>query len=303
MIDARASRRRFLGAPSQPRAAAPARRLRSAVAEPVGPQHPLLGRGPDRGDAALPAVAVVDGARVHRGRLSQDFKANGSTDPDDQGYRALAANGFADWRLQVGGLVERPMESFSLADLREMPARTQITRHDCVEGWSCIGKWTGVQLAKLLDLAGLKPETRYILFTCADELEKTLDGSGRYYETIDLEDAFHPQTILAYDMNGAPLDDRPWCAAARPGRAAARLQDGEIRHAHRRDRQFRQARPGPGKFLGGSRLRLVRRDLSGRRRRNASRDRRRLSPERNLRVLSKHEMLAVACQADDIGLA
>ena len=59
---------------------------------------------------------------------------------------ALAANGFADWKLKVGGLVEKPME-FSLADLRAMPSRTQITRHDCVEGWSCIGKWKGVQLA------------------------------------------------------------------------------------------------------------------------------------------------------------
>ena len=76
---------------------------------------------------------------------------------------------------------------------------------DCVEGWSCIGKWTGVPLGTVLEKSGLKPETRYILFSCADELEKSLDGSGRYYETLGLEDAFHPQTILAYDMNGAPL--------------------------------------------------------------------------------------------------
>ena len=136
--------------------------------------------------------------------ISQNFKANGSTNPDDPAYRALAANGFADWRLEVGGLVEQP-GSYSLTDLRALPARSQITRHDCVEGWSCIGKWTGVQLATLLTAAGLKPGARYILFTCADELEKTLDGSGRYYETIDLEDAFHPQTILAYAMNDAPL--------------------------------------------------------------------------------------------------
>jgi DMSO/TMAO reductase YedYZ molybdopterin-dependent catalytic subunit len=136
--------------------------------------------------------------------LSADFKANGSTDPDDATYRTFAAGGFADWKLEVGGLVERPA-SYSLADLRAMPSRSQITRHDCVEGWSCIGKWTGVQLASLLAAAGLQPKARYILFTCADELEKTLDGSGRYYETIDLEDAFHPQTILAYDMNDQPL--------------------------------------------------------------------------------------------------
>jgi DMSO/TMAO reductase YedYZ molybdopterin-dependent catalytic subunit len=71
--------------------------------------------------------------------LSPLFRANGSTDPEDEDYRRLAANDFADWRLEVGGLVERP-QRFSLADLRTLPSRTQITRHDCVEGWSCIGK-------------------------------------------------------------------------------------------------------------------------------------------------------------------
>ena len=86
-----------------------------------------------------------------------------------------------------------------------MPARTQITRHDCVEGWSCIGKWSGVQLAAVLDKVKLKPEARYVVFTCADELERTADGTGRYYESVDLEDAYHPQTILAYDMNGQTL--------------------------------------------------------------------------------------------------
>ncbi len=136
--------------------------------------------------------------------ISPKFKANGSTDPDDPAYRALAANGFADWKLKVGGLVETPME-FSLADLRALPAREQITRHDCVEGWSCIGKWKGVQLATVLNLVKLKPEARFILFTCADELEKTLDGSGRYYETHSFEDAFHPQTILSYGLNDQVL--------------------------------------------------------------------------------------------------
>ena len=81
--------------------------------------------------------------------MSPKFRANGSTNPDDPGYQAMAANGFADWKLKVGGLVETPME-FSLADLRAMPSRTQITRHDCVEGWSCIGKWKGVPLGHVL---------------------------------------------------------------------------------------------------------------------------------------------------------
>ena len=83
-----------------------------------------------------------------------------------------------------------------------MPSRTQITRHDCVEGWSCIGKWTGVPLKVLLDQARLKENARYVVFYCADDLGQTGDEDGKYYELVGLEDAFHPQTILAYEMNG-----------------------------------------------------------------------------------------------------
>ena len=136
--------------------------------------------------------------------ISKDFMANGSTDVDDDDYKTHAANGFADWKLKVSGLVRQPLE-LSLAELRAMPYRTQITRHDCVEGWSCIGKWTGVPLMALLDKAGLKPSARYIVFYCADDLGETGNDSGKYYESIALVDAFHPQTILAYDMNGAAL--------------------------------------------------------------------------------------------------
>ncbi len=136
--------------------------------------------------------------------ISPAFRANGTKNPDDPAYRALVETGFSNWRLQVGGLVETPA-SFSLAELRAMPSRTQITRHDCVEGWSCIGKWKGVPLANVLERVTLKPAARYFVFTCADSLEQTLDGTGRYYESVGLEDAFHPQTILAYDMNDAVL--------------------------------------------------------------------------------------------------
>lgn len=135
--------------------------------------------------------------------LSPHFKANGSTDPQEPEYRRLAAADFADWRLEVGGLVERP-SSFSLAELRAMPARTQVTRHDCVEGWSCIGKWTGVPLGSLLAPLGLRPGARFVVFHCADNLDEGA-AADKYYESIDLIDAFHPQTILAYEMNGAPL--------------------------------------------------------------------------------------------------
>jgi len=144
--------------------------------------------------------------------LSRVFKANGSTNPPDADYRAQAANGFADWSLQVGGLVGQPLQ-LSLAELRAMPSRTQITRHDCVEGWSCIGKWKGVKLSALLERAQLKPEARYIVLHCADSLGRSGTAADKYYESIGLADAFHEQTILAYEMNdqtlpiphGAPL--------------------------------------------------------------------------------------------------
>lgn len=137
--------------------------------------------------------------------ISADFRANGSTAPGDPEYRALVEAGFADWRLVIDGLVERPL-SLSLAELRAQPARTQITRHDCVEGWSAIGQWSGARLGPLLDRAGLKESARYIVFHCADTLDPNAPPAlGRYYESIDLIDAYHPQSILAYDMNGAPL--------------------------------------------------------------------------------------------------
>src|SRR5258708_2460342 len=136
--------------------------------------------------------------------ISPVFKANGTLDPMTDAYDALVADNFATWRLAVDGLVSAPM-SFSLAELKAMPSRTQITRHDCVEGWSAIGGWTGVPLSHLLRRVGLRPEARFIVFHCADNLAGSLDDSGFYYESIDLFDAFHPQTILAYAMNGAPL--------------------------------------------------------------------------------------------------
>jgi DMSO/TMAO reductase YedYZ molybdopterin-dependent catalytic subunit len=138
-----------------------------------------------------------------RSEISPDFRPNGSIDPQAADYLALKAGGFADYRLEIGGLVERPL-SLSLAELRARPARTQITKHDCVEGWTSIAEWTGVRLETLLDEAGLRPEARYIVFHCFDALDQREDGE-RYYESIDLTDARHPQTILAWAMNGQTL--------------------------------------------------------------------------------------------------
>lgn len=132
--------------------------------------------------------------------LSEHFKANGTTNPGDADYRQLASTSFRAWKLQIDGLVDRPT-SLTLDELRRLPARTQITRHDCVEGWSAIGKWSGAQLGPLLQSVGLKPTARYIVFHCADSMSEGV----KYYESIDLIDAFHPQSILAYHMNGQPL--------------------------------------------------------------------------------------------------
>lgn len=134
--------------------------------------------------------------------LSPQFRSNGTSMPNNPTYMAMAAEGFTHYRLEVGGLVERPM-TFSLADIRKLPSRTQITRHDCVEGWSAIGMWKGARLSALLEAVHPKPNARYIVFYCADPMEE--DGRSPYYESIDLEDAFHPQTILAYELNGKPL--------------------------------------------------------------------------------------------------
>jgi DMSO/TMAO reductase YedYZ molybdopterin-dependent catalytic subunit len=136
--------------------------------------------------------------------ISRVFKANGTVRPEGDAYRQLIMTQFSDWKLQIAGLVDKP-QSYSLADLRQMPSRTQITRHDCVEGWSAIGQWTGVPLSFLLNQAGLKSNARYIVFRCADDLIQSQDGSGLYYESIDLVDAYHPQTIMAYAMNGKTL--------------------------------------------------------------------------------------------------
>jgi DMSO/TMAO reductase YedYZ molybdopterin-dependent catalytic subunit len=142
--------------------------------------------------------------------ISPVFKPNGTFDPGTDEYNAHVAQNFANWRLKIQGLVKKPL-SLSLAELRRLPRRTQITRHDCVEGWSAIGMWTGVPLGLLLAAASLQPNARYAVLRCADNLsgEPSKGGEqspGQYYESIDLRDGFHPQTLIAYALNGKPLD-------------------------------------------------------------------------------------------------
>ena len=132
--------------------------------------------------------------------ISPKFRANGNPPPITMDYTADAQNHWTRWRLEVSGLVKQPA-SFSLADLQAMPSRTQITRHDCVEGWSIIGKWKGVRLEEIINRVQPATDARYVVFRCMDT-----DSDGvNYFESIDMIDAVHPQTILAYELNDQPL--------------------------------------------------------------------------------------------------
>jgi DMSO/TMAO reductase YedYZ molybdopterin-dependent catalytic subunit len=133
--------------------------------------------------------------------ISRVFPANGNTDPGTVDYAGHVAKNFSEWAVEVSGLAQAP-RSWSLAALKELPSRTQVTRHDCVEGWSAIGKWTGVPLGDLLRKVQPLPNAKFAVFHCAD-----VDDEGvSYYESMALADCYHPQTILAYELNGTPLD-------------------------------------------------------------------------------------------------
>jgi DMSO/TMAO reductase YedYZ molybdopterin-dependent catalytic subunit len=136
--------------------------------------------------------------RYAKDDVSPFFRVNGYP-PVSPEYRRLADGEFVEWRLSVVGLVENPLE-LSLVDLRTLAKRAQITKHHCIQGWSAVAEWAGVAVADLLDDCRPLPTARYLVFRGFDERH------GReYYETIDLELARQPQTILAYEMNGASL--------------------------------------------------------------------------------------------------
>ena len=135
--------------------------------------------------------------------ISPIFKANGSITGGTAEYDGHVADEFASWQLHIDGMVRNPL-SLNLAQLMKMPSREQITRHDCVEGWSAIGKWRGTPLGMLLKRADLSTKARYIVLHCADIWAPNVP----YYESVDLIDAFHPQTILAWSMNDGVLPVR-----------------------------------------------------------------------------------------------
>lgn len=128
-----------------------------------------------------------------RSQISTVFPVNGPP-PEDPAYQHHLAHGFREWRLEVDGLVARPA-SFSLAGLKGFPSRTQITHQACEEGWSFIAEWTGVPLSHVLNLVGVRPEAKYVVFFPFDT----------NWDSLDMEDAWHPQTLLAYRMNGQEL--------------------------------------------------------------------------------------------------
>jgi DMSO/TMAO reductase YedYZ molybdopterin-dependent catalytic subunit len=129
----------------------------------------------------------------NRSEISKVFPVNGEV-PENETYQRLSAGEFADWRLAVDGLVARPA-SFSLTELKRLSARTQITHQACEEGWSFIAEWTGVPLSSVLNLVGVHPKAKYVVFFPFDES----------WDSLDMSDAWHPQTLLAYAMNGQEL--------------------------------------------------------------------------------------------------
>jgi DMSO/TMAO reductase YedYZ molybdopterin-dependent catalytic subunit/thiosulfate reductase cytochrome b subunit len=162
--------------------------------------------------------AAIDGARralfghsISRQQYSSAevapyFRVNGRP-PVDETYRALAEDRFSAYKLEVGGLVENPLR-LSLSDLRAMPKKTQVTKHCCIQGWSAVAEWGGVELKRILELCRVRPEARYIAFYAFDnksETEPDPEGDGYFYGTIHISLARDQQTILAYEMNGEPL--------------------------------------------------------------------------------------------------
>ena len=115
--------------------------------------------------------------------------------PPSEAFKQLQAGGFADWRLAVDGMVARP-GAFSVAQLKSYPSRSQITQIACEEGWSYIAEWIGVPLSHVLEVAGIKPEARYVVYASIQP---------DWWDSIDMADALHPQTLLVYGMNGGEL--------------------------------------------------------------------------------------------------
>jgi DMSO/TMAO reductase YedYZ molybdopterin-dependent catalytic subunit len=175
----------------------------SAAAYRLAAQHNLL--PPDGSGIWAPGHSLTYGVQrmltrhslareFPRGMISPSPFANGGP-PGDEAYGRHQAAGFADWRLAVDGLVARPA-AFSVADLRSFPARRQITHLACEEGWSFIAEWTGVPLSYLLEKVGAEPAAKYVVY---------FSIQTDWWDSVDIAEAVHPQTLIAYGMNGGVL--------------------------------------------------------------------------------------------------
>jgi DMSO/TMAO reductase YedYZ molybdopterin-dependent catalytic subunit len=138
-----------------------------------------------------------------RNDISKAPVVNGPA-PKDEAFRALAAGGFKDWRLQVEGLIARPV-SFSLDELKGLPMESHIILHACEQGWSYIAEWTGARLSTVLEMVQPRPEARYVVFMPFANPRQTTGEVRVQWDSIDMADALHPQTLLAYGMNGEVL--------------------------------------------------------------------------------------------------
>ena len=165
-----------------------------------GPKVLGKAEGLNRRVQALLAPSSAMAKEYTEADISPVFRPNGTTMPNTPAYQALLANQFRDYKLQVDGMVSRPA-MLSIDDLKKLDTRTQITRHDCVEGWSVIGKWQGTLLSAVLDHVGVDPQARFVVFHCFDEM----DVDTPYYESVDIDEARHPQTLLAFALNDKPL--------------------------------------------------------------------------------------------------
>src|SRR5215831_9658529 len=174
-----------------------------ALAERIANRYGLI--PPDYGGVYGPGETLTYAAqRLLTGRsLAREFDRTAiskepfadETSPPTAAFKRLQNNGFKDWKLSVDGLVRRPV-SFSLDDLKRLPVRSQITQIACEEGWSYVAEWTGTPLSAVLNASGVRPNARYVVYYSSDP---------NWWDSIDMDEAMHPQTLLAWGMNGADL--------------------------------------------------------------------------------------------------
>jgi len=174
-----------------------------AVAAKLAAHYGLI--PPDSGGIYGPGETLTYAAQrlLTRHSMAREFSRNqisakplmNEVDPPSDEFKRLQSDRFADWRLAVDGMVANP-KSFSLAELKGYPQRSHVTMIQCEEGWSYIGEWIGAPLSHVLEVAGALPQARYVVYrSCQKD----------WWDSIDMADALHPQTLLAYGMNGDEL--------------------------------------------------------------------------------------------------